>query len=152
MAATYTTDKIFSNAKLVMADFDPDATAATIVDLDPATAAEGVPIENYRRFVAGLIHTVGTGSITEFAIIVGTDGDLTGATVVVTHALGSDPNAVGDTIWLECDAEQCREVLATSTHIGVRIVLGTATDECIVFFGRFEPVYPTDGLTADYVS
>ena len=153
MAATYNSHKVFGNANLRMRDFDPDGTAATVVDLDPATGGEGLLIENFRHFVAGLFRSVGTGTVAEFSIIADTDDDMaTTPTVVVQHALGSAPDAVGDTIWLECDVEQIREVLATATYVGVRIDLATATDECVVFFGRFEPAYPTRNLTADAIA
>lgn len=153
MAATASVNKLLSQCNLVMVDFDPDGTAATVVDLDKATGGEGLTIAGYTGFIAGLFRSVGTGTVAEFAIIADTDDDMaTTPTVVVTHAIGSAPNAVGDTIWLECNAEQVREVLAAATHIGVRVDLATSTDECVVFFGRFNPVYAVSGLTADYIS
>jgi len=53
---------------------------------------------------------------------------------------------------LECNVEQVHEVLATATHIGVRVNLVTSTDEGALVFGRCEPVHEYAGLTADYVS
>jgi len=153
MVATKDSHSLRANAHRVMTDFDPDATGATIVDLDRATGGEGLPIENFRRFIAGLFRSVGTGSVTSFAIVADTDDDLaTTPTVVVQHAIGSAPNAVGDTIWLECDAEDIKEVLAGATHVGVRVNLVTATDECVVYFERADPYYPVRGLTTDYIS
>jgi hypothetical protein len=153
MPATYTSHKIFGAADLRMLDFDPNGTAATVVDLDTATGGEGLLIENFCQFVAGLFRSVGTGTVAEFAIIADTDDDMaTTPTVVVTHALGSAPDAVGDTIWLECDVEQIREVLTTATYVGVRIDLATATDECVVLFGRFAASYPHRALTADFIA
>lgn len=152
MAATYTAEKELSRSERRMVDFDPDVNTLALVDLAPGSSDECLEIAQYKRFVAGLFRSVGTGSVSKFQIIAATDGDGTGATIVVEHALGSAPDAVGDTIWLECDAEQIREVLATATHVGVRVTLATATDECVVFFERCEPYYPHSGLTADYVS
>lgn len=153
MPATYTTDKARGKAVRRLVDFDPDGTAPTLVDLDPATSSEGFPIAQYRHFLVGLFRSVGTGSVVEFSIIADTDDDMaTSPTVVVTHAIGSAPNAVGDTIWLECDVEQIREVLAAATHVGVRIDLVTSTDECVIYFEASEPFYPRAGLTADYIS
>lgn len=153
MAATATVHSVLANGNLRMVDFDPNGTAATLVDLDPASSSEGLPIATFRRFVAGLFRSVGTGTVAEFSIIADTDDDLaTTPTVVVQHAIGSPPDAVGDTIWLECDAEQIQEVLPGATHVGVRIDLATATDECVVFFGRFDAYYPRRALTADYIA
>lgn len=152
MPATYTAQHLRSRADRRMVDFDPGTTDATIVDLDPTGSGEGLAIEEYQWFLAGLFRSVGTGTINEFAIIAGTDADLTGATVVVTHALGSAPNAVGDYIWIETDAESIYEVLATATHVGVRVDQATAGDECVIFFERATPTYARRGLTADYIS
>lgn len=152
MAATYTADHLRSNALRRMVDFDPDATTATIVDLVPGSNDELIPIKDYRKFLFGLFRSVGTGSVTSFEVIAATDADGTGATAVVAHAIGSAPNAVGDTIWLECNVEQIHEVLSTATHVGVRIALVTATDECVVSVEASEPVFPRASLTADYIS
>lgn len=152
MAATYTTQGVIANATLRMLDFDPDATSPVLVDLDPATSGEGFAIANYRRFVVGLFRSVGTGTVAAFEIVADNDDDLASPTVVVSHAIGSAPDAVGDTIWLECDVEQIREVDPAATHVGVRIDLATATDECVVFFGAFEPTYPRKDLTADRIA
>ncbi len=152
MPATYTAEYLRSRSERIMVDFDPDATTATIVDLVPGTTDELLPIKEFRKFIAGLFRSVGTGSVTSFEIIAATDADGTGATVVVAHAIGSAPNAVGDRIWLECNVEQIHEVLPTATHVGVRIALVTATDECVVFFERAEPMFPRSGLTADFIS
>lgn len=135
-----------------MVDYDID-NALNVVDLGQPQGAGNkcLPIALYKRFRAGLFRSVGTGSVDAFQIIAATAADGTGATIVVAHAIGSAPDAVGDTIWLECDAEQVHEVLATATHVGVRVDLATTTDECVVFFERAEPYYTAGSLTADYI-
>ena len=152
MTATYAAEHLKARSERRLVDHDPDVNTKAEVDLDPTAAAKYLPVALYRRFLAGLMHSVGTGSITAFELVAATDDTGTGATIIVSHALGSDPNAVGDRLWLECDIEQVREVLPTATHIGVRITLATATDECVVFFERASPQFPAAGLTADYVS
>lgn len=153
MPATYTAEHLRSTATRVLVDFDPDADTATIVDLDKSGSGELFALSaGYKRFLAGLVRTVGTGNVDGFEIIAATDADGTGATVVVAHSGPTTANAVGDTIWLECDIEQVREVLSTATHVGVRVELATATDECVVYFERSEPTFAYTGLTADYIS
>lgn len=152
MAATTTADKLGSRSERRMVDFDPNVDTAAIVDLDPTTAGELLPLAHFRRFMAGYFKSVGTGNADAFEIIAATDVEGTGATVVVACAAPTSNNAVGDTQWLECTIEQVREVLATATHIGVRIELATATDEGVVFFERAEPEFPRAGLTADYIA
>jgi hypothetical protein len=73
-------------------------------------------------------------------------------TTVVSHAVGSNPDAVGDYLVLECDVEQIRDALATATHIGVTLDLVTASDEAVIYFERADPIYQYADLTADYVS
>lgn len=150
----YTANKLRARSNRRLVDFDPDGTSETIVTLDPATGAKCLPIsDGYEAFLAALFHSVGTGSITSFRIFVADAADGTGnAANVVSHAIGSDPNAVGDTLWLEATGEQVKAVMTSATaYIGVKITLGTGTDECVVFFERAQ-AHATDGLTADYVS
>lgn len=153
MVATYAAQHLFSRSERRMVDYDIDG-AANVVDLGMPQGGGNkcLPIANFRRFAAGLFRSVGTGSVTSFKIIAATAADGTGNTAVVAHGVASAPDAVGDTIWLECDVQQVREVLATATHVGVEIDLVTATDECVVFFERAEPFYPASGLTADYIA
>jgi hypothetical protein len=154
MPATYVTNHLRSRAERRAVDFDID-NALNVVDLGQPQGAgnECLPlVDGYRRFLAGLFHSVGTGLVTKFQIIAATAADGTGATIVVEHALASAPDAVGDLVWLECDVEQVHEVLPTATHVGVRVQLATATDEAVVFFQRAEPQWLGAPLTADYVS
>ncbi len=152
MVATYTAEHLKSRSERRMVDYDIDA-ALNIVDLGQPQGAGNkcLPIANFRRFIAGVFRSVGTGTVDAFHIIAATAADGTGATIVCSHALGSAPDAVGDTIWLECDVEQVHEVLAGATHVGVKLDLATATDECVVSFERAEPLWPVAGLTADYI-
>lgn len=151
MPATYNAEHLTSRSERRMVDFDPDVDTLALVDLDPATSGECLPIAEFRRFLAGFVRSVGTGGVDNFEIIAATDADGANATVVVAKT-PTTANAVGDHVWLECDAEQIREVLPAATHVGVRIELATATDECVVFFERAEPFYPHAGLTADFIS
>lgn len=153
MVATSTANHLFARSERRMVDYDIDA-ALNVVDLGQPQGAGNacLPIANFRRFAAGLFRSVGTGTVSAFQLIGATAADGTGAAIVVAHAIGSAPDALGDTIWLECDVEQVREVLATATHVGARVQLATATDEGIVFFERADPFYSRSGLTADFVA
>jgi len=159
MVATTSSQHLFSRMEIRMRENDPDADTDCYVDLaEPAAGAAGsptapfLPIAEFRRFAALYMTSVGTGGITAFSIMAGTSAAAAGATAVVTHALGSNPNAIGDTVVLECTAEQIHEVLPTATHVGVLINLVTGTDEGIVTFIRFDPIFEHADLTADYVS
>lgn len=154
MPATYTAHVAMARSERRMVDYDID-DALNVVDLGQPQGAGNkcLPLsDGYKRFVAGLFRSVGTGSVTKFQIIAATAADGTGATIVTEHGIGSAPNAVGDTIWLEADIEQVKEVLPTATHVGVRVQLVTTTDEAVVSFERLEPTYARHGLTADFIS
>lgn len=152
MVATYSAEHLFARSERRLVDFDPDTGNDASPTLDAAGAGACLPIANFRRFAAGFTPTVGTGGITLFQIIAATSAAGAGATAVVSHALGSNPDAVTDHVWLECDVEQIREVLAGATHVGVLLNLVTSTDEGKVFFERADPFYPKAGLTADYIA
>lgn len=154
MPATYASEKIRSRMEVRHLDYDIDA-ALNVVDLGRPQGAGNkcLPLsDGFRQFMASLFRSVGTGTVSAFQIIAATAADGTGATIVVAHALGSAPDAVGDHIFLECDAEQVKEVLPAATHVGVRVQLATATDEAVVTFIRADPLYARSGLTADYIS
>lgn len=153
MAATYSANHLDSRSEIRLVRYDVDA-ALNIADLGQPQGGGNscLPIANFRRFRARLLHNVGVGAVSAFQLVAATSAAGAGATIVAAHALGSVPDAVGDQVGIECDVEQIREVLPTATHVGVRVQMAVATDEGIVFFERADPFYPRAGLTSDYVS
>jgi hypothetical protein len=150
----YTANKLKARSNRRMVDFDPDSASESIVVLNPAASESCLAISaGYEAFLAGFMHSVGTGSVTSFRIFVADNAaGTTNAANVVSHALGSDPNAVGDTLWLEATGEQVKAAMgAASAYIGVKLTLATSTDEGVVFFERGQGD-KGDGQTADYVS
>jgi hypothetical protein len=152
MVATYTAQHLRARSERRMVDYDID-DALNLVDLGQPQGASNqcLPIALFRRFIAGLFRSVGTGTVDAFHIVAATSAAGAGAVAVVSHAIGSAPNLLNDTIWLECDVEQIREVLPTATHVGVQVDLATATDECVIFFERADPLYNAGALTADFI-
>lgn len=150
--ATTTAMHLRANMEVRIAEYDVD-DALGFVDLaqPQGGSVPCLPITGFRRFMAGWFNSVGTGGATAFHIVAATDAAGTGVLPVVSHAIGSNPNAVGDQLFLECTVEQIRETLPTATHVGVQIDMVTTTDEGVCVFIRAEPVHPRAGLTADYV-
>lgn len=149
MASAVTTDYLSSTVKLSLYDFDPDETAPTDVGW-----------QDFRDFGAVLMQvfrSVGTGTLSSFSLLANakSDGSGTDATVK-THALASAPDAVGDYVNLEAQAEELPPLdVAGEAHlryVSGNISLLTATDECVVayLFGR--PRFAYGGLTADHIS
>lgn len=156
MVATTTANKLLSATERRIVLHDPAAAAtAQLVDLGQPQGASNkcVAIANYRRFLAGVSAAVLTGAgVTAFSIYAATDAAGTGGVAVVSHAVGTAPDAVGDTLWLECDAEQVHEVLSTATHVGVWLDCAHDDDKITVYFERAEAMFPRSGLTADYTA
>lgn len=157
MPATYAAHHLAAQQEIRTVIWQPaDAATAQLVDLGQPQGAGNLclPIALFRRFFAQITTSllVGTGP-TAFSIYAATSAAGANATAVVTHALGSLPNAEGDSVYLECTVEQIREVLSTATHVGVWLDCNNNDDETAVTFIRAEPYYgPRGALTADYVS
>lgn len=149
----YTANKLMASALRKLADFDPDATSAVVVDLKNGTAKGIALAENaFQAFLLGVVRSVGTGAITLIEIITADAAAMTGNVTAIKTLAGLTADAVGDTIWLECTGEEVAAAkAATNLYIGARVTLATGTDECIVYFeaahGR-----KADGLTAAYIS
>jgi hypothetical protein len=157
MVATYTANDLLTREEQRTVIWQPaDAATAQIVDLGQPQGAGALmlPIANFRKFKAQVTTSLLTGTgPTAFSICAGTSAAGAGVTLVVTHAMGSLPNAEGDSVVLECNVEQIREVLATATHVGVWLDCNHNDDEAAVTFTRADPFQgPRDGLTGDYVS
>lgn len=151
----YTAHKILAKNNVRLLDFDPDSGSAVIATLNPAASEKGLAfgaLGGLEAVAVGLFRSVGTGTVSAFKIIVGDNAALTtNATDVVSHALGSAPDAVGDTVWLEATAEQLRAASASALYWGVSITLQTSTDECVLGVIQ-KPKDLYGGLTADYIS
>jgi len=152
----YTAAHISANRKQTSTIWAPaDAATAQLVDLGQPQSASLLmwPIEEFKTFMAQVTVSIlgGTG-ITAFSIYCGTDAAGTTPTEVVAHALGDLPNAINDSVYLECNVDQIHDVLATATHVGVWLDCQHNDDETAVTFTCESPTYPRAALTADYVS
>jgi len=143
---TYTANRKLANSARKMFDFDPNSTAATAVGWQSLVDLGGV-----EAFLAMAFVSVGTGGVGSFTINAATSSTGAGSVAVVTHALGSVPDAVGDYVVLEASEEQIRAALANATHASAVVALVTATDECVVLQERF-PMFKQNGSTADLIS
>lgn len=151
----YVATQLRTSAERRMVDHDPNSTAEVLVVLDPANAMPCVPLADnaWRRMIAGVFRSVGSGAVTAFRIIAATSVAGAGATTVVTHPFPELADTVGHTLWLEFTLEQILEALPGATHLGIGLTLATGTDECVVYLERQEPRFQTgDLLTTDYIS
>ena len=151
MASAQTVDKLFTNHKITVYDHDPDSTAAT--------AVEWVDMRDYKNFAAIAFASALTGTgVTAFSIVADSDSDGgSGNNVtVVSHAVGSAPDAVGDYLVLECTAEQIGALGDDNgydlRYVSAKLTMNNAGDENVVVYIRSGPRFAYDGLTADTVA
>lgn len=150
----YTAERSRSELFVRMVEFDPDSGSETAVTLNPAASAtylalnaNGAP----KRYLFGIMVTVGTGGITTATVKAATAADGTGETTVV-QITPTTADAVGDHVFVEVDVDQIRAALSTATHVGLEIDLVTSTDECVVTVIGSDGQHQYDELTANYIS
>lgn len=152
MASTQASDKLFANQNMTMLVHNP--TDATV-----EVATGWVDLRDYENFAVGMVTSLlpsGTGP-TVFEIIADADADGGDGNVIIkAHALGSLPNAVGDVVWLECTAEEIRQLGVDNTkelrYVSANVDANHANDEAVLVYVRSGARFPQDGLTADAVS
>jgi len=156
MTATAATEHLTANLLVRTVIHQPaDAATAQLVDLGQPQGAtvRMLPIANYNRFLveatASLL--VGNGVIA-FSIYAGTNAAGATPTAVRTHAVGTAPDAEGDSLFLECSVQDIHEVLPTATHVGVWLDCANNDDETAVTVICANPRFPVAGLSADYTA
>ena len=145
MASAVTTDYLSSVLDINMYDFDPDETTHTDVNWSDT--------RDFGAVLMMLFHSVGTGTVAAFSILGNTasDGSDTDATIK-THALASNPDAVGDYIFLEALASELPPLGTAIRYVSANISLATGTDECVVAYVFGKPRFAYGGLTAESVA
>ena len=140
--------KLLDNLSITSYDFDPGATTETEISW--------FDMRDFDCFVAQFFRTIGTGATT-FKIMGNTASDGSGTDVdIVTHAVASEPDAVGDYIFLECGANEIAQAASAAGVDGVRYVtavvsVATGTDEGVVtYVAKGNRGYA--GLTSDSIA
>lgn len=150
MPATASNEHLLANNAIRLYDFDPGGT-------DPVDVA-WVDMRDYKYFLIAFFRTIGTGALDTFSILANSASDGSGTDVTVkAHAVASEPNAVGDQIFLEVSAEQINEVgvaagVADLRYVSASVEFATGTDEGVVLYMRSQARFPQTGLTADIIS
>lgn len=150
MASPQESQKVASRSLKKLYDFDPD--------VDTPVDVAWVDMQNYRTFQVAFFRTVGVGNVDGLRILANSSPTGAGTDVVVkVHALTAQPNAVGDYVFLECQAEEVMQEANDAGVTGARYVtanieFATATDEGVVMYELGSPRFASDHLTADVVS
>ena len=151
MASVQSVEKFFSRNKMT-AYLSGDATAGAGKDI------EWVDMQDYEGIAILALAAALTGTgVTAFSILANSDsaGGGTDATVV-THALGTAPDAAGDYVVIECTAEQIRAVETAATgqlrYVTAKIDANNASDQIAVIYIRHGAKFEKSGLTADVIA
>jgi len=142
-------NKLRANLALKNFDADPDATTET--------EAGWVDMRDFGSILVGFTRTVGTSALT-LRLMANADSAGGGTDVAVkTKTISSEPDAVGDQVWLEVNEGEIKEAARAAGVDEVRYVtavysLATATDEGIITYLRGECKRPQEDLTADIVA
>lgn len=152
MVATANVNKFNANNLVTMYDHDPaNSTVATDVAWVDMRDFEGIMINVFASDLTG-------NGITVFQIIgnAQSDGGGTDSDPIISHAVSSAPDAVGDWLTLECSAEMIRELKTSSTgrlrYVTAKLTADNTADEAVVVYTRYGAKFPRDGLTADTVA
>jgi len=137
-------NKTLTQNNITAYDFDPDSTSAT--------AVAWVDMRDYDGFTAMYYKTVGTGDLTSMIVQCSASSSGTSPATVATYTISSNPDAVGDYVFIEVDQADMAQALAGSRYISLTPALTTSTDEALVVYIRTGAEFAGDGETADVVA
>jgi hypothetical protein len=149
MASAQSAEKFFANNK-VTCYLSGDATTIKDIAWVDMQDYAGIAVQAQAAALTGL-------GVTVFKIIANSEADGSGTdAIVVAHAVGSAPDAANDALYLECTAEQIREVETSSTgqlrYVSAQIDAANASDQIAVTYIRHGARFAESGLTADSVA
>lgn len=156
MASSTTAKSILSRFAMRVLQHIAGNTNKQVVDLDPTGSGKGLPLARLHRVAVGVLlnspSATPLGGLAEFELVAATDAGITGSVTVVKASDifgGATPAAIGDTLWLEADVAQIREVLPTAAFVGVRVKVADA-DDIVSLVTIKEGLDEFSGQTADY--
>jgi hypothetical protein len=116
---------------------------------------------NYETFMAIFVRSVGTGALDTFSLIANYVTDTGTDVTIKTHAVGSEPNAQADMIFLECDASEIHAAVVggistlanqqAAKYVSAECEFDVSTDEGVVIY-ILGAKRPAAALTADVVA
>ena len=144
-------NKVLSTQKITYTAFAPGVTTATNVGF--------VDMADYGCLVASYYKTVGSTAVTAISVVASADSSGTDAVTVATLSLDSNPDAVGDYVFVEVAAEEVQQAGAEADpaqtdlrYVSLQVTAGDAGEEALVGYILAEPRYAENGLTSDVVA
>jgi hypothetical protein len=132
---------------------------AVVADHSSATEVGWVDMRDFEQFAAISVAIALTGvGVNAFTIIGNSesDGSGTDSAAIASHAIGSAPDAAGDHLVLECNAQNIRELETTATgqlrYVTAKITAANAADDTCVVYVRSKPRFGYNSVGGDVVA
>lgn len=125
-----------------------------------ATAEEPswVQMRDYDCFLLGYVRTAGTDALTALSIVVGDTSSPGTAYVVVSHALGTAVDAVGDYVWIETNAEEIQKIAKDNgidtddLYVSAQVTEVGVGDKSVLLYELGASHHCQENLTADTIA
>lgn len=140
MASPTSTNYFNSNLLVQMWDHDPGGTSATLVSPDGGTTVRSVDMRDYSWFaVAAMSSTLTGNGITKLELVAAENAALSTNLTVIKDSGTVAADAVGDWVFVECNAAEVAQEgedgsVAALRYVGGRITCQNAADEAVVVF------------------
>ena len=151
MASAISTEKFSSGTVIDVHDHDPGATTAVLLSADGGTTKVPFDMSDYGGIAFLAAFTTGT-DIQKLEIVAAEDEALSTNLTVVKDSGSVAADALGDFVYLECTAEEIKQLGANLRYASARLTMETNTDECLVTSILFNPRFAYTGLTATTVA
>lgn len=151
MASPQGYSKFLDNNRIDTKAVDEDLTTAAV----PSAYSTWYDMDGYSGvvFIVTGINLTGAGA-NGLSIMADAAADGSGGNVeIVAHAVASSPASEGDSLVIECSAEQIRQEGVDNSkvlrYVAPKVKLANANDECVVTCIRVEPRHAYGSLTPD---
>ncbi len=116
-----------------------------------------VSAKNLEHFAIGYVRTALTGVLSALSIIVSDDASGTTTGIVLSHALGTAVDAVGDQVYLEVNAADIKAaaiaagISDTDLYVAARVTEAAISTKSVLLYTNIVN-HAEDGLTADVIT
>lgn len=148
---------ILSGQLKVVSKAHPAATSSgAAVTTGDAYVGGWQDMRDYGALLVQYHKVTGAGTLAKFKLFAASSSTGANATEVKAHALGSNPDAINDTIVLECTAQEIGAMGDSAgtnlRYVAAQVAHDTAADRASLAYIFGNPRFSQGGLTADVVA